>query len=131
MFYRTTLRVVLLMKKSGSMIVHPLVPPLDRSLLTSPMTENQQVPPQDSPPVFTFTLKRSGRVIRKVEGAPPSFARDWSLPLSSSITTTSSGLPRLVGTRLAAELLHVCQPLAHLLVSIVNKRLGIYFVIPA
>ena len=115
---------MLLLKKSRSMIVHPLVPALDRTLLTSPVAENQQVPPQDSPPVFTFTLKRSGRVIRKVEGAPPSFARDWNLPLSSSSANNTSGLPRLVGTRLAAELLHVCQPLTHLLVSMLMPISG-------
>jgi len=109
---KTTLRVVLLFKQSGSMLVHPLVPALDRTLLTSPMSENQQVPPQESPPVFTFTLKRSGRVIRKVEGAPPSFARDWSLP--SNVSSNSSCLPKLEGSRQLGELLHICQPIAHL-----------------
>jgi len=95
------------------MVVHPLVPALDRTLLTSPVAENLQVPPQESAPVFTFTLKRSGRVIRKVEGAPPSFARDWSLP--SSTGNTSSSLPKLEGNRKVGELLHVCQPVAHLM----------------
>ena len=108
--------MVLLFKQSGSMLVHPLVPALDRTLLTSTVAENLQVPPQDSAPVFTFTLKRSGRVIRKVEGAPPSFARDWSLP--SNAGNTSSSLPKLEGNRKVAELLHVCQPVAHLMVSV-------------
>ena len=97
------------------MLVHPIVPTLDRTLLNSPVSENQQVPPQESPPVFTFTLKRSGRVIRKVEGAPPSFARDWSLP--SNVNSNSSCLPKLQGNRQLGELLHICQPIAHLVVS--------------
>ena len=66
--------------RHSCMTVRPLVSPLDRSLITSSSSSSSPPPAQDQAASFSLTLKRSGRTIRKIEGAPPSFARDWSLP---------------------------------------------------
>jgi len=75
---KTVLRMALLIQNK-TMLIRPLIPPLDRSLLTSGASSGQSQK-HDSTVSYTFTLKRSGRVIRKIEGAPPKFARDWILP---------------------------------------------------
>jgi len=55
-----------------------------------------------------FTLKNSGRVIRKIQGAPSVHSRQWRPPVAEKQTTLNS-------TQMAGELIHVAQPLTHLL----------------
>ena len=79
-------------RQSGCMMTRPLVSPLDRSLISAPC------PPAPAPgqqaASCSLTLQRSGRTIRKIEGAPPSFARDWTVP-SSNNQRESQGPVRL------------------------------------
>ena len=67
-----------LLSRDGAMLVKPLIPGLDRSLLTRP-------PPPPAPSASrepgTVRLPRSGRVLRTVAGAPPPHCpRDWAPP---------------------------------------------------
>uniref|UniRef100_A0A1Q3FD08 Peroxisomal membrane protein PEX16 n=1 Tax=Culex tarsalis TaxID=7177 RepID=A0A1Q3FD08_CULTA len=60
----------------------------------------------------TVLLKRSGRVMRKVDGAPPVVARSWK-PLRHEVTTV---YPAQYEGRFirSAELMYILKPLVHL-----------------
>lgn len=62
----------------------------------------------------TVVLKRSGRVMRKVEGAPPVMARSWQPlkhePIRGTNPTTYGG--RFIGS---AELVYILKPMVHLM----------------
>ncbi|XP_039489404.1 peroxisomal membrane protein PEX16 [Drosophila santomea] len=59
---------------------------------------------------ITFQLKRSGRVIRKVEGAPPLQYRDFKLHIDNN-EAVKTQIPRKL---LQAEYLYISKPLIHL-----------------
>ncbi|XP_065361470.1 peroxisomal membrane protein PEX16 [Calliphora vicina] len=59
---------------------------------------------------FTFKLKRSGRVVRKVEGAPPLHYRSFKLNEELE-TMQKSQVPKIL---LQAEYLYIAKPLIHL-----------------
>lgn len=62
---------------------------------------------------LTFTLKRSGKVIRKVEGSPPITLRTWkTLPEESNFDAPQNAYSM---DRISfAELLYISKPLLHL-----------------
>lgn len=55
-----------------------------------------------------FKLKRSGRVIRKVEGAPPLHYRNWQSSSESAKTSTKNPVIKY------AEYVYIVKPLVHL-----------------
>ncbi|KAL7731885.1 hypothetical protein ACLKA6_017458 [Drosophila palustris] len=59
---------------------------------------------------ITFQLKRSGRLIRKVEGAPPIQYRDFKLHVDNA-DAAKTQIPREL---LNAEYLYIAKPLIHL-----------------
>lgn len=62
---------------------------------------------------LTFTLKRSGKVVRKIEGSPPVYLRSWKpLPEDAEIIApqTTNTLQRIS----FAEMLYIAKPLVHL-----------------
>ncbi|XP_017003920.2 peroxisomal membrane protein PEX16 [Drosophila takahashii] len=65
---------------------------------------------QQSQHSITFQLKRSGRVIRKVEGAPPLQYRDLKLHIDHN-EAAKTQIPRKL---LQAEYLYISKPLIHL-----------------
>ena len=59
------------------------------TILMGPITTSSQNKPTDqvlspTPRSITLTLKRSGRVLRKIEASSASFDRYWSLPSQAS-----------------------------------------------
>ena len=124
---------LLLLSRDGALLVRPLVPGLDRSLLTRP-----QPPP--APPASTepgsVRLPRSGRVLRTLASSPPPhLPRDWAPPGHISMVTTMLKVESnyqqylnivhyyeiyVKGKRYVGEVLYLSQPLVHLAV------LGIY-----
>lgn len=62
----------------------------------------------------TFTLKRSGRVMRKIEGAPPVYLRTWK-PLENDPDVTPLLLQHPNQKQLMiSEVLYILKPLIHL-----------------
>ena len=119
-YVRTVVRLVMFSQHSGEMMVRPLVTALDRSVL-SQHTNTHQSPPSPSPSPspnspspspatsYSLTLKRSGRTIRRIEGAPPSTARDWSFPpstLDHSQATSRENNSLQVGLSLHSQTRH-------------------------
>ena len=73
-----------LLSRDGALLVRPLVPGLDRSLLTQPPPQ----PPASSSP-GSVRLPRSGRVLRTLAGSPPPhLPRDWAPPGHITVVTT-------------------------------------------
>lgn len=66
---------------------------------------------------MAFTLKRSGRTIRKVESSPPMAFRTWK-PLESNpaVADKEENISKqaVVNNQLLAETCYVIKPLAHL-----------------
>lgn len=63
---------------------------------------------------FTFKLKRSGRVVRKVEGSPPVYLRSWK-PLDPDAIDIPTSVPLVKYKSLTtAEVLYIMKPIIHL-----------------
>ncbi|XP_030387916.1 peroxisomal membrane protein PEX16 [Scaptodrosophila lebanonensis] len=112
-------RLFILKHSTADIVTSPPIPSLNRRSLSKQRKSLQggHVVPEVSsetahPPEhsITFKLKRSGRLIRKVEGAPPIQYRDFRLDMESA-ETQKSQIPRQL---LHAEYLYISKPLIHL-----------------
>ncbi|CAK1554655.1 unnamed protein product [Leptosia nina] len=96
--------LVLLYKFKDIPIQHPPIPNLQRKKIT------EETDPVETSEAF-FTLRRSGRVIRRVEGAPPVKLRDWQpIKIKDDSIYLTSEIKELKN----AELLHIAKPIIHL-----------------
>lgn len=62
-------------------------------------------------PSYAFTLKKSGKVMRRVEGAPPLHLRNWKNALPAASTENDANKGMLMPL---AEALYIAKPMAHL-----------------
>lgn len=99
-------RYLLLFKYSESIIRSPPIKQLNRKCIEQTMQSDIGL---NDPANGMIKLERSGRVIRKVEGAPPLHFRDWQSLHSNSNSNTNL----LVLYR--AEALYIAKPLLHLM----------------
>lgn len=96
--------IVLLYRYKEIPIQHPPIPALQRKKIT----ESKDV---DESSYSFFTLRRSGRVVRRVDGAPPLALRDWQpLKMKEDYISPSIEWKDLFN----AELLYILKPLVHL-----------------
>lgn len=98
--------------------MHPSVPVLDRKKVQTDSTSTVgDIVAANQLENVTFTLKRSGRVVRKVESSPPLYMRTWK-PLEQVSSTTCEnhqGSDRSVVTKQKlAETMYVLKPIIHL-----------------
>lgn len=101
---KCTANLVLLFKYREMPIQHPPVPTLQRKKFVEAKDSNENIN-------GSFTLRRSGRVLRSVEGAPPAAFRDWQ-PVK---TCKESQNPNInVKDLMYAESIHILKPLLHL-----------------
>lgn len=106
-------RFYILKHSTEQIITSPSLPALNRRRLNKNKTANGQSPANKSSLEehnFTFKLKRSGRVVRKVEGAPPLQYRSFKLD-EEVISMQKSQVPKIL---LQAEYLYIAKPLIHL-----------------
>lgn len=101
-----------MLRKREKIVRSPPIPSLDRNNLNTiamTMAQQQQQPQVGDFPAeeTTFKLKRSGKVMRRVEGAPTVHHRDWK-PLEVKATDRDALLLS------AAEYVYICKPLVHL-----------------
>jgi len=119
-------RFLLLIKhKMGVQSVPPLAP-VDRDAIIKQAekeTSQSDVSEEDTQetPISvpsTFTLKRSGKVMRSLTKAPPVNTRDWKLPEDTSVKTEEPKVncsPSLLSSQQTwGELLYIVKPLLHL-----------------
>ncbi|XP_073957056.1 peroxisomal biogenesis factor 16 [Choristoneura fumiferana] len=101
--FKCSSALILLLRFKELPIQHPPVAAMQRKKFTEEKTSD------DGESSF-FTLKRSGRVVRRVDGSPPVAFRDWQ-PLKLQDDTTVN---RNVKDLMYAESLHILKPLIHL-----------------
>lgn len=94
--------LVLLHKFKEVPILHPAIPTLHRKKFTEGKNIEEE---EDS----FFTLKRSGRIVRRVDGAPPAAFRDWQ-----PVRVKDQYSKCEVNDILYAESLHIVKPIIHL-----------------
>lgn len=106
-------RLLLLFHHNENIIQSPSLPPLRRKKLDDDArSEESRIRLHSA----SFTLKRSGRLIRSVNAAPPSSCRSWRPLQAASNNAEEDDIPDQVlsGKILAAEVLYVVKPVAHL-----------------
>ncbi|XP_021930291.1 peroxisomal membrane protein PEX16 isoform X2 [Zootermopsis nevadensis] len=106
-------RLLLLFYHKDNIIQSPSMPPLRRKKAREDShVEESRIRLQSA----AFTLKRSGRIVRRVTAAPPTSCRTWRPLLPPNNNAEEDGVPdqTLSGKMLIAEVLYVVKPVAHL-----------------
>ncbi|XP_060531810.1 peroxisomal membrane protein PEX16 [Cylas formicarius] len=116
--FKCIARLQLIYKHKETIIVTPSITPLERDNISQNNTKSLLDLEQNGLNSASFTLKRSGRVVRKVESSPPLPLRNWKPlepPLLMSNTENDQTVEKaLTGKQLLAETLYVIKPIAHL-----------------
>ncbi|XP_022918788.1 peroxisomal membrane protein PEX16 [Onthophagus taurus] len=105
-------RFILIKKYKEKIIQSPPIPILDRMNLTPELTEEESVDVNKEVESASFTLKQSGKVIRKVD-SNLSRIRDWN-PVVSNSQVDSILEKDLAGRQFIAEMLYITKPIIHL-----------------
>lgn len=116
--FKCLARLFLVYHHKEPIIQHPPIQPLQRRAV---QTISAQYDPSVSEmaraqlDAISFTLKRSGRLIRKVDSSPPIIGRTWKALERSSYCDNEQTLEQaLAGRQLVAETVYVLKPLVHL-----------------
>ncbi|XP_052066296.1 peroxisomal membrane protein PEX16-like [Mytilus californianus] len=125
---KTVIRMMLLWKHKGGFQTNPPQPPLDRDQLLPKLKRSvskelldleENLDGENESP--TFTLKSSGKVMRRLSTSPPINFRTWKLPSEEkSSYSKNKKLPygisptSLSKQRLYAETFYIIKPLLHL-----------------
>lgn len=102
--FKCSSALILLYRYQEMPISHPPIPVLQRKKYM----EGKET---DENTNAFFTLRRSGRVVRKVDGAPPVSFRDWQ-PIKVEEKRSNSSID--IKDLMYAETLHLLKPLIHL-----------------
>lgn len=98
-------------------VSHPSIPILDRKKVQGPTTVGDIITANQLDNI-SFTLKRSGRVVRKVESSPPLYMRTWK-PMEALPNTNcenDQGYDKSIATKqMIAETIYIVKPIVHLL----------------
>lgn len=102
------------------MIENPPIPMLKRKKINDEEATSNgfNVTARNQLESVAFVLKRSGKVIRKVESAPPINLRNWKpVGISNNNIENVEEIPEqsLICRQIAAETVYALKPLAHLL----------------
>ncbi|KAF5308853.1 hypothetical protein FQR65_LT00553 [Abscondita terminalis] len=105
-------RMLLLFHYKENIIQHPPIPVLQRSCIDTKSSGDgfQQLQSHS----ISFTLKHSGRVIRKVDSAPPVAFRSWKPLEQVPCDNTQAIQQSLLDKQIIAETLYVIKPILHL-----------------
>lgn len=109
--------MILVYNHKETIIQTPPIPVLERGKL-SPTTKHigsVRDEAQAQIESATFTLKGSGRVIRRVDGSLPINLRTWKPPQAVPCENEQTLEQALAGRQLMAETIYIAKPLAHLL----------------
>ncbi|KRT86327.1 hypothetical protein AMK59_768, partial [Oryctes borbonicus] len=110
-------RLVLVYHHKESIITVPSVPTLDRVKLNTSELQGDSSDENAQLKSVSFSLKHSGKVIRKIDASPLISGRNWK-PLEVSQTELDdSDNQAMIRRKQLAEVIYISKPLAHLSVS--------------
>ncbi|KAL1509179.1 hypothetical protein ABEB36_003955 [Hypothenemus hampei] len=115
--FKCLARILLIYKHKESIIDNPTISPLDREKAVKEKDKSGLHNGSEMDSV-SFTLKRSGRVVRKIESSPPLALRTWKPLVSHSLTPINENTyTDITRTRIqfVAESIYIAKPLIHLL----------------
>ncbi|ENN79998.1 peroxisomal membrane protein PEX16 [Dendroctonus ponderosae] len=120
--FKCIARLLLIYKHNETIVENPTIAPLDRGNIAKCQkggSKHLLGIGQSEFDSVSFTLKRSGRVVRKVESSPPIGLRNWkpvelqAQKLPTDFTEQQNGAS-ISKRQLIAETLYVTKPLIHL-----------------
>ncbi|KAJ8944781.1 hypothetical protein NQ318_003649 [Aromia moschata] len=115
--FKCIARLMLIYHYKESIVQNPPVPVLDRkSLKPNEHTTVGDIAQTHLEPQ-SFTLKRSGRVVRKVDASPPITMRRWKplLQVQAFTCENKEDIEQvLIGRHLVAETIYITKPIVHL-----------------
>lgn len=101
-----------------TIIQHPPIPPLPRRAVQaggSQYDPSVSEVAQAQLDAISFTLRRSGRLMRKIDSSPPVTARTWKGLETSAYYDNEQTLEQaLAGRQLVAETIYILKPVVHL-----------------
>lgn len=98
-------------------IQNPPIPVLDRRTLPLAELRNDFTVAElarEQMDAISFTLKRSGKIIRKISSSPPIKMRNWKPPERLSCGNNQTVEQALARRQLVAETIYILKPIAHL-----------------
>lgn len=117
-FFRCISRLVLLFQHKSTIIENPPIPILKRKQINQEIRSDLNVDARTQLESVAFILKRSGKVIRKVESSPPMHLRSWkpvNLPKNvQNVQKIQKVDENLATKQIIAETLYALKPLIHL-----------------
>ncbi|EFA02007.1 peroxisomal membrane protein PEX16 [Tribolium castaneum] len=115
--FKCVARLILVYNHKENIIQTPPIPYLDRGKIPKDGTNCSSVRDiaQAQLSSVSFTLKESGRVIRKIDASPPISLRTWK-PLKAQETCDNEQTieQALAERQLIAETIYIVKPMAHL-----------------
>jgi len=113
--FKCVSRMLLVFHYKESIIEHPPVPVLQRKALEASCNDTSVGNlPQAHLDSISFTLRHSGKVIRKVDSSPPVAFRTWK-PIEPTTCDNKQTIEQaLIDRQLVAETLYIIKPIVHL-----------------
>lgn len=110
--------MILVYRYKEPIITVPPIPALDRVKINIPeLRSDMMETEQPQLKSISFSLKRSGKIIRKVDASPSASSRNWKPLEISESESEESNNQALIGRKLLAEIIYISKPMAHLTVS--------------
>ncbi|XP_066145034.1 peroxisomal membrane protein PEX16 [Euwallacea fornicatus] len=116
--FKCVARFLLIYKHKEIIAENPTIPPLDRVKFAKQSNAGNQDICRSELGSVSFTLKRSGRVVRKVESSPPLVLRTWKpveIQKKSLYENGEVQIENLTRQQLVAETIYLAKPIVHLL----------------
>jgi len=108
-------RLLLVYKHKECIVQTPPILPLQRNNLKSSSTEQGMADlAQYQMDTVSSHLKRSGKLLRRVDVSPPIYQRDWKPVDKRQFDSTQTIEQALAGQQLIAETIYICKPMVHL-----------------
>lgn len=122
--FKCVARFLLIYKYKEDVIENPPIPPLERKTIQEENSNCKSSTGLNTIDVnsVSFTLKRSGRTIRKVESSPPLRLRNWKpvelevpTPSLSNLETKELNEEAVRKKQILAESIYISKPIIHLI----------------